>query len=254
MSTSPERPLFRHDGSQAAEDHLRSLGEGFEPGHVLAVFHAWPTPGFLAWFIVPGLVAAVFAIFAAPDPFIAIVPLGLFWGIAMVFVIGGWFDRHRVCEHALVLGAQGKLVIPFETIDPGRLYDIDKGAAFLGRHTDISTGAVHGSTGPLLLINGLQRAMWSPNHGGALPTPDSPFGFYTVGTRRQEEFLDILESAMVADGFTEARGLSRSTFALRQVRLAYSQAGPSYFNDRGANDPPLGVNAPAPRTDPGQSA
>ena len=243
MTDRPARQLFRHDGSPAADEHLSSLSRGFASGRVLASFRAWPSPAFIAWFIVPALIVAVFAVIISPKPFIAAVPLGLGFGVASVFIIGGYLDRHRICEHALVLGHRGNQIIPFETIDPGRVYDAR--GLFLSRQLELPTMAVHGSTGPLLLINGLRGPMFSANVAGAPASEPSPFGYYTVGARKQRAFLAELERAMVADGFTEAAGLTQSTFDLRSVRPTYAQSGPLVV-DRGPHDPPLGTSAPAP--------
>ncbi len=244
MTDRPARRLFHHDGSPAAEEHLESLTTGFASGRVLSTYRAWPSPTFIAWFVGPALVVAVFAVIVSPKPWIALVPLGLGFGVASVFVVAGYLDRHRICEHALVLGHRGDQIIPFETIDPGRVYDTR--GLFLGRHIEIPTMAVHGSTGPLLLINGLRRQMFSANIAGAPKSETSPFGYYTVGTRKQQEFLAELERAMVADGFTEVAGLTQSTFDLRSVRPQYAQSGVQLVLDRGRHDPPLGVSAPAP--------
>ena len=46
----------------------------------------------------------------SPKPWIALVPLILGFGVAAVFVIGGYLDRHRICEHALVLGQRGDVL------------------------------------------------------------------------------------------------------------------------------------------------
>lgn len=234
------RSLFRHNGSPAAEDHLRSLTDGFASGRVLATYRAWPSPGLLAFFLVPALVVSVLAALIAPNPIIAVVPVALGLGVAAVFMLGGFLDQHRICEHALVLGYRADLVLPFETIDPGRVYDAR--GLFLARHVVLPSRAVHGSSGPLLLINGLRGRRFAAVHG----EQPSLFGYYTVGTRRQRAFLEELERAMVADGYTEAKGLANSTLELRRVRPTYTRGGPPLVIDRGRHDPPLGVDAPAP--------
>ena len=135
MTERPDRPLFRHDGSPAAEEHLASLSHGHDSGRVLLTHRAWPSWGFLAWFIVPALVVAAFVLVLSADRFLAVVPVGLALGLASVFVAGGYLDRLRVCEHALVLGPRGTQIIPFETIDPGRVYDTR--GLFLSRQIDL---------------------------------------------------------------------------------------------------------------------
>ncbi len=243
---TPRRALFRHDGSAAADTHLAGLAAHFEPGRPVAAFRALPSAGFLAWFVVPALLLGALALVISPDPLIAVVPLGLGLGTAAIFVVGGWFDRHRVCEHALVLGPRGRQVIPYETIDPGRVHDAR--GLFLTRQLAIPTMAVHGSTGPMLLLNGLQRPMFSANVAGARTTgpQGSPFGYYTLGTRQHRQLAEALEAAMVADGFVEAHGLAASTFDLRRVRPGFRQDGPPLVHVRALHDPPLGVHAALP--------
>ena len=240
--------------SQESDPQRIAIVGGGWAGMAAAVWHRRPggvavaalaqvgvaVPAFLAGI----LLVAVFAVIVSPRPWIAAVPLGLGFGVSSVFIVGGYLDRHRICEHALVLGHRGDQVIPFETIDPGRVYDTR--GLFLGRHLELPTMAVHGSTGPLVLINGLRRPMFSANIADAPKSEESPFGYYTVGTRRQRKFLAELERAMVADGFTEAAGMTQSTLDLRSVRPQYARGGPPLVVERGRHDPPLGVDAPAP--------
>lgn len=235
------RSLFHHDGSPEAQAYLDALVARVtaEPGRQLAVFRARPTIGLLSAILVPAVLLAVLAVVIAPDPFIAVVPLGIGLLAAAIFVVAGLLDRVRVHEHALVLGFRGQLVVPLETVDPGRVY-VSR-ALFLTRHVAAPPGATRGTAGPMVVVNGWQRPMAGMNVAGAPVHGASVFGWYLLGARDQRAFLDALESAMVGSGLEAARGLREATLSLRRLRPTSARDGAPLVLPRGTTDPPAGA-------------
>ncbi|CAM3941054.1 hypothetical protein JAAN108728_03440 [Janibacter anophelis] len=238
------RALFRHDGSPAAQAHLEALTRltRADMGAERAVFRALPGWGLLLWILVPTLLIAVAALAIAPSPIGAVVILAVGTLVALAFVVGGWFDRIRVCDQGLVLGLRATVVVPWESVDPGRVY-LTRGA-FVARHVAAAVGATRGSSGRMVVLNGTQRGLFMLNAAGAHDGGPSPFGWYLLGGHHPSRLLAAIEAAMVAAGFTEAHGLAPSTEQLRRIRTTYRVDGP-LVTERGALDPPLGVDHPA---------
>lgn len=244
MSVPPStRPLFHHDGSPAAQAYLDALVSrtGADPGVRLAVFRARPTAGFLTCLVLPFLLVGGLAVVIAPDPLIAAVPVAIGVGAALIFVVAGFLDRIRVHERALVLGFRGGTVVPLETIDPGRVY-VSR-ALFLTRHVAAPAGATRGTAGPMVVVNGWQRSMFSANVAGAPDPGQSVYGWYLLGARDQRAFLSVLEQAMLALGLEGARGLTQATLTQRRIRPSWSTEGPPLVRPRASTDPPLGAGA-----------
>lgn len=243
MTSGPTgRPLFHHDGSAAAQAHLDGLvaAARSNPGRRLAVFRARPTTGFLACLVLPFVLVGLLAVVIAPDPLIALVPVGIGLGAALIFVIAGLLDRIRVHERALVLGFRGRTVVPLETIDPGRVYVAR--AVFLTRHVAAPAGATRGTAGPMVVVNGWQPSMFSANVAGAPGSSASVFGWYLLGARDQSAFLSALEGAMLGHGLDAGRGLAQSTILTRRIRPTFRTDGPPLVRQRATTDPPVGVH------------
>lgn len=233
------RSLFHHDGSAAAQQYLDRLVAAVrdDPGPQLAVFRARPTAGFLTALVLPFVLVALLALVLAPEPLIAVVPLAIGAGAALIFVIAGLLDRIRVHAHGLVLGFAGRTVIPLETIDPGRVH-VSR-ALFLTRHVAAPAGATRGTAGPMVVLNGWQQSMPSVNVAGAPDPGRSVFGWYLLGARDQRAFLEVLEAAMLGVGLEAARGLADETLTHRSVRPTRRHDGAPLFRGRRTTDPPL---------------
>lgn len=214
-----------------------------QAGPELATFRAVPPLGFLAIFLVAALALVGLVYLVRPDPVMALVVAAVPLLAGLAFLVGGWLDKIRVCRDGLLLGFGGSVFVPYEGIDPGRVY-LARGV-FLARHVAAAVTATRTTTGTALVVNGPARA--TPLNLAAAPVSGpSPFGWYLLRATAPRQMLEALESAMVAHG-APARGLTAATLDLRQVRATYSTDGPPLVLDRGPGDPPLGVAAPAPR-------
>ncbi|WP_337059733.1 hypothetical protein [Kineococcus sp. G2] len=209
-------------------------------GAVLATFRPWP--GNLSWLVLAALLLpmAAYAATAAPDweeLLVRATITAIAACSAAVFVVPSLFDRHRVCEHGLVLGFRGRsrYVVPWSTLDPGRVRVVHR-APLIGRHRDESPSSPHYRTGLLttraLAVNGLDTA-------GA---HRSPFTWWVLGTRRPQRLAEAIEAAMVADGYA-AQGLAER--ARRQAVVArWGRPAREPLPERAATDPVLGVDGP----------
>lgn len=218
-----------------------------DPGRVLVAFRTIPPLGFFLVFLVgAGLLAGV-GLALAPNPALgASVAAAPPLIAALAFLVGHRFDRVRVCEHGLRLGFRGGLVVPYASIDPGRVYA--SRTTFLPRHVNIPTSGARGVAGPAVLLNGAAGPTFAPNLAGAPRTGASPYGWYLVSLsskRKRRRLLEALEHAMIADG-QPAVGLAAAVRDLRTINPTFSTGGPRIVVDRLEGDPPLGVAAPKP--------
>lgn|GEM_PF-2938222 len=229
-------------------------------GAVRAVFRSWP--GNVFW-IIAGVVtlALPFLALATPDPddrlWLAALVVGncVFWFGLVVAV--GLIERHRVCEHGLVVGfkTRSRYVIPWSTLDPGRVRAVGR-VNLIGRNRDVPASSPHYrlgfATGTSLALNGLDSAVAGWLHvPGVLEvteptTPGSrwrrtPFVWWQLGTRRPERLARAIEEAMVADGFA-AHGLAAR--AMDQATTLRLKPDHNPFPPREVRDPVLGVDGP----------
>lgn len=203
---------------------------GNEPdvGRVLATFRCWPGPVSWLVLIVMMVGAVVLNVSAVPDDplwfrFFAAGMMLLLWG---AFAFPGMLEKHRVCEHGLVLGyrrtGRSRYVVPWSSVDPGRIRTLTR-AQLVSRHPAMPSSSPHYriGTGPLayraLAVNGLDSAQagWLHIPGVLEPTDtvgrsrhrSTPYVWWLLGTPRPERLAQAIEEAMVADGFA-AQGLA----------------------------------------------
>lgn len=229
-------------------------------GAVRATFRPWP--GRTAWVVIAVLhVLGAAFVLAAPDSTEAMVRGVLLGSVALwsaVLVAAGAIDRHRVCEHGLVLGfrTRSRYVVPWSTIDPGRVRVVRR-SGLLSRRPERVALSPHTRAGILstraVALNGLDTAFagWV-RVPGILEVQDAevpggrdrttPFVWWLLGTPRPRALLEAIEEAMVADGF-DACGL-----ADRAERLSYTATWRPGEEDplppRHATDPVVGVRGP----------
>ena len=192
-------------------------------GRVLASFRPWPTPRMwlfqlaasavfmLAWFlpVEEGWAIAVSLVMGQ-------------WSTLLIWLLAGVIDRHRVCEHGLVLGwrRRSTLVVPWSSVDPGRVRIVER-SSLLGRYDRVPASGPHFRQGFLttrsLALNGLDTASFGglhlPHFYSAADVTDqagtraSPFVWWLMGASRPDELAQAIEAAMVADGY-DAAGLA----------------------------------------------
>jgi hypothetical protein len=238
---------------EAGIDRLLELGrlDHTDMGPVLVTFRAWPGP--LFW--VPFAALCCFPVvmyLTAPgwdDPVLraglAAIPLVML-GLPLVAVYA--LERHRVCEHGLVVGfkKESRYVIPWATVDPGRVR-IAKRMGLLGRRPDVPQGSPRYRVGAFSLhgvvLNGLDTTLGSRWDTVMGPNPvHSPFGWWLLATRRAPELVAAIEAAMVADGYP-AQGLAARAQA-QEFTVTWKPAGTSPIPPRLATDPVIGVDGP----------
>lgn len=228
-------------------------------GAVLASFRPWPTPrvwviqlAFSALFLLPWLlpVEDSWALSAA-------LLIGQ-WSTLLIFLLAGVVDHHRVCEHGLVLGwrRRSTLVVPWSTLDPGRVRIVER-SSLLGRYDRVPATGPHLRQGFLttrsLAVNGLDTAPFGALHLPRLySTPDvadvhgtrsTPFVWWLMGAPQPERIARAIEEAMIADGY-DAAGLAERASANR-VQLRWN---PDQSLDplppRAATDAVIGARGP----------
>ncbi|WP_156374163.1 hypothetical protein [Cellulomonas sp. Leaf334] len=263
MTASRKLVEFRDVESLGTAEELIALVDqtASDQGEVRATFRPWP--GRTAWGVIVALLVLTGTYtFSAPDTtemWVRSALLGslVFW--TAVVVAAGAIDRHRVCEHGLVVGfrTRSKYVIPWSTIDPGRVRVVRR-PLLLGRREEMPTSSPHYRVGWLstraVAVNGLDTAIdgWT-RVPGLLGVTDAaelggraritPFVWWLLGTQRPRELLEAMEAAMVADSYP-AQGMAER--ALRQtVTLPWRPTPVSPVPPRYAIDPVIGVDGPA---------
>jgi hypothetical protein len=247
----------------ASLDRLLAVAEQDrdDMGRVRAVFRSWP--GNVFW-IIAGVVMLGWIAVAATRPdsqgrIVGIAVAGTFLFFIVLLVAVGVAERHRVCEHGLVVGMRTKsrFVIPWSTIDPGRVRVVRR-SNLLGRlpgRTSSSPHFRHGAaSGTALALNGLDSAVggWA-NIPGIVEVTDAvrpgsrarrtPFVWWYLGGRHPERLAQAIEDAMVADGYP-AQGLAERAVT-QACTLRYEPRGWEPFPPRLATDPVVGVDGPA---------
>ena len=248
----------------AAADALVALADqGHEDmGAVRAVFRAWP--GNVFWVVAAVTVLAATGLaLLTPDPadrpWLAALAGGTFLVWSGVFVAVGVVERHRVCEHGLVLGSRtrSRYVVPWSSVDPGRVRVVRR-SNFVARLADMPPSSPHYRVGMVsgtaLALNGLDSAVDGWRHvPGILEVTDArtpgsrwrrtPFVWWLLGTRRPEDLVRAIEDAMVADGY-DAHGLADRALAQERTLRFGADDRPHPFPVREATDPVVGVRGP----------
>lgn len=205
---------------------------GEDMGRVLATFRCWPGPVSTAVMATLTVGVVAWQWVAVPDDplwfrfFVLLLMLLLCSAVALP----GILERHRVCEHGLVLGygrtRTARYVVPWASVDPARVRVLRR-SQLISRHPRMPQASPHYriGTGPLayrsLAVNGLDSATdagtWV-HVPGLLETTTTmaarkgrrslPYAWWVLGTPRPERLARAIEEAMVADGHTAARGLA----------------------------------------------
>lgn len=219
-------------------------------GRVRATYRAWPGPFFwvpygLLWLL------GLFAVVTAPDAGEAGIRAGL---VAFLLLVSGGLlllayglERHRVCEHGLVLGFRRRsdYVVPWETLDPGRVR-VCKRMGLPGRRPELPQTSSRYRVGVFgldgLVINGLDTAITSSWTAFDPSRVFTPFNWWLLGTRRAAALALDIERAMVADGYP-AQGLAERARTQAAV-VPWNSTGVSPVPPRLATDPVIGVDGP----------
>lgn len=240
-------------------DAVARLGElatlkAEDMGPVRETFRAWP--GWLFWAItsVPCLLFLGRIVTArnSDDVVVGAALLGFVVAVALLLLMIYGLEKHRVCAHGLVLGLRkrGPFVIPWESVDPGRVR-IGWHVAFMARHPEIPQNTSRYRVGVFsdrgLLVNGLDtsdrsRLSGLDPLGQSVGRPETPFGWWMLATRRPQRLAAAVEAAMVADGY-DAAGLAARAERQR-FNVGWNASGPSPLPERLATDPVIGVDGP----------
>jgi hypothetical protein len=251
-----------HDVEDDAQvQPLLALGglDSDDMGRVLASFRPWPTARVWLIQLALSLVFLLPLLLPVQDSWAISLTLLLGqWAMVLTFLLAGAVDHHRVCEHGLVLGwrRRSTLVVPWSTLDPGRVRILER-SSILGRYDRVPATGPHFRQGFLttrsLAVNGLDTALFGAFHvPGLYSAPDisdeagtrpSPFVWWLMGCPQPEKLARAIEEAMIADGY-DAAGLAERAVANR-VQLRWN---PDQSLDplppRAATDPVLGAHGP----------
>ncbi|SFJ62682.1 hypothetical protein [Cellulomonas sp. KH9] len=262
MSTHREFVVFEDPRSPEAAERLIELGErtAEDMGAVRATFRAWPGRTANVAFAVLLVVAVATSVVApnATELSVRLVIWGSFAFWVALFVAAGAMDRHRVCEHGLVVGfrTHSRYVVPWSTIDPGRVRVVRR-PLLVGRRPELPASSPHYRVGwfttSAVAVNGLDSAIdgWV-RVPGLLGVTDAvelagrarftPFVWWLLGTQRPRELLEAIEAAMVADGY-DARGLADRA-ERNAVTITWQPTAQSPIPPRYPDDPVVGVRGP----------
>lgn len=204
---------------------------GADMGRVLRTFRCWPGPISSAVMILITAGVVAWQWWAVPDDplWFRFFVLFLMLLLCAALALPGILERHRVCEHGLVLGygptRRARYVVPWSTIDPNRVRVLRR-SQLISRHRGMPQVSPHYriGTGPLayrsLAVNGLDSATdagtWL-HLPGLLETPNTvlsgsgrrrtPYAWWILGSPRPERLAQAIEEAMVASGH-RAEGLA----------------------------------------------
>lgn len=228
-------------------------------GAVLASFRPWPSPR--VWQIQLGFTALFGLIWFLPLEGAWATAVALVigqWSTLLIFLLAGVVDHHRVCEHGLVLGFRRRstLVVPWSTLDPGRVRILER-SSLLGRYDQVPATGPHFRQGFLttrsLALNGLDTASFGalhlPNLYSAPDVTDvhgtraSPFVWWLLGAPKPEKVARAIEQAMIADGYDAAGLAERASANTVQLRWNPDQ-NLDPLPPREATDPVLGASGP----------
>lgn len=208
-----------------------------ELGPVRAQFRTSPTARPMAVVLVATVIVAGLALLIPWGPagtnlavavILATPPL-TYLLIAVVGLIG----RHWVRDRGLATGWRRgtRLMVPWETIDPGRVHVVENATAvtFHPDFGDRSATYLNNVSNRALLVCGLNSATFDPL-----------FKYWLLGTPDPEGLAQQMEKAMVDAGL-EAHGLAANA-TRTAVRARYRNGGTPLLNDhREPYDPVLGV-------------
>lgn len=194
--------LLQDDGSGRIHAELAAMARWTrqDAGPVVATFS--PNPPWLLtlpWLVI-GLLLLAVALPLNPQffPVSAAIIVVIFGGTALAAWLWARSQKTRVAERALIVGSR-RQVIPFATIDPGRVA-IATRVRYLGRHVHSGGTRILQSQGATAVVNGL-----NPDPGAKsphLPPSSVPSPFCEWGLAGDPvEVLTALERAMVAAGF-----------------------------------------------------
>lgn len=258
MSARREFLELRAPDEESLDRLLEVAGRSYrEMGQVRAVFRSWP--GNVFWIIAAVVVLPWVALAVFQSEPLAGITAACTFGFFVVLLVGvGVLERHRVCEHGLVVGmrTRSSFVIPWSTLDPGRVRVVRR-SNLLGRlpgRTSSSPHFRHGAgSGSALAVNGLDSAIggWRRVPGLVEVTdavrPGSrvrwtPFVWWFLGGRHPERVARAIEEAMVADGYP-AHGLADRAVA-QACTLRLNPGAWEPFPARAGTGPVVGVNGP----------
>lgn len=209
---------------------------GSDMGRVLKTFRCWPGPISVTVMTLTTAGVVAWQWWAVPDDplWFRFFVLVLMLLLCAALALPGVLERHRVCEHGLVLGygptRRARYVVPWTSVDP-RVRILVR-AQLISRHDGVPQVSPHYriGTGPLayraLAVKGLDTATdagtWL-HIPGLLETPntiirdsgrrESRYAWWILGTPRPERLAQAIEEAMVADGHPKARGMAARAVA-----------------------------------------
>lgn len=219
------------------------MGEASEPlrgkdmGRVLQTFRCWPGPisSVVMTVITVGVVAWQW--WAVPDDplWFRFFVLFLMLLLCSAVALPGILERHRVCEHGLVLGygptRSARYVVPWASVDPERVRLLRR-SQLISRHQGMPQVSPHYriGTGPLayrsVAVNGLDTVSSEMQHRRR----ESRYAWWILGSPQPEKIARAIEDAMVADGHTAARGLAAR--AMEQEIVVPWTPGPTPLRPR----------------------
>jgi hypothetical protein len=151
---------------------------------------------------------------------------------------------------------RSRYVVPWSTIDPGRVRVLRR-PLLIGRRDEMPSSSPHYRVGWLstqaVVVNGLDTAIdgWTRVPGLLGVTDEAqlggraritPFVWWLLGTQRPRQLLEAMEAAMIADGYP-AQGMADR--AVRQTVTATWRPAPvSPVPPRYATDAVIGVRGP----------
>ena len=255
MSTPPTRPFLEFDGpdDEPAIQRLLQLAhvDYTDMGKTLATYRAWPGPlfwlatgGFFAFLVAMTVVAALQGDGVAFGIEFTIVGMLLLPGSLLLIYSQ---ERHRVCEHGLVVGfrKRSRYVIPWETLDPGRVR-VGTNIGLIGRRPDVPQTSSRYRVGVFALkglaLNGLDTTITTVWTTLEPDRPNTPFGWWILATRKPDALARDIEKAMIADGY-DAGGLARRAHD-QAVKLAWNPGPVNPIPPRMPFDPVLGTHGP----------
>ncbi|GAB3263420.1 hypothetical protein [Kineosporia babensis] len=199
-------------------------------------FRAWATWRRLGWVMLINTVVALAFFVCWPGSlfdrvtiaWITYTPFALPYLIMVL--LSGVSYKQRVCQNGLVLGFRGRTVIPWETIDPGRVHHIDNFSS-ASWHPDLSLPVTHHAG---IADRGLVVCGKYPGN--------PPFAYWLIGTRSPEKLAAEIESAMCDFGLP-AEGLAENAVRTKvRAKKRLGKAGQPLLPPlRGLFDPVIGV-------------
>lgn len=155
--------------------------------------------------------------------------------------------RYDVHRGGIVLRAAAgapATVVPWASVDPGRIFITPSTATATGRVASRVQRAVRP---PAAVVNGSVRGSGGPNDTGAANavlrhrpvSGDGPFGWWQIGVADPVAVLLAIESAMVGEGYPAAGTASCALF--RETTLRGTGRDAASALDRAHGDPVIGV-------------